>query len=64
MRISNFSSMCHFFLISRGCARHFHLSSLFCFSIRFIYALEGHSTKLEFIFSTECTIGMVDSDLK
>ena len=25
MRISNFSSMCHFFLISRGRARHFHL---------------------------------------
>ena len=25
MRISNFSSMCHFFLISRGRARHLHL---------------------------------------
>ena len=28
MRISNFSSMCHFFLISRGRARHFHLNLL------------------------------------
>ena len=27
MRISNFSSMCHFFLISRGRASHFHLTS-------------------------------------
>ena len=25
MRISNFSSMCHFFLISRGRARQLHL---------------------------------------
>ena len=29
MRISNFSSMCHFFLISRGRARHFHLIPVF-----------------------------------
>ena len=28
MRISNFSSMCHFFFISRGRARHFHLIAL------------------------------------
>ena len=28
MRISNFSSMCHFFLISRGRARQLHLNEL------------------------------------
>ena len=30
MRISNFSSMCHFFLISRGRARQLHLNVIFC----------------------------------
>ena len=56
MRISNFSSMCHFFLISRGRARHFHLNGFLCecCSCCFFFNLLS--------FASEGYFGLAESD--